>query len=594
MSVTPRGMSIQEAYREYRNGNFRVNRRYQRKLVWTLDEKRALVDSVLHRYPIPLILLAYTTNDDGSKQYEILDGMQRLNALFNFIENEFDVNGKHFDVEQLSRAKQLAQDGAIKAIRDPNLLLDSRLCANYLDYTLAVTEFPAIDDEAVNEVFGRINSYGRQLSSQEKRQAGVVTSFANTVREIAAEIRGDVSQDTLDLSHMPAISVDVDGEAPLYGVKAENTFWCKQGVLQKKQLRDSEDEQMIADLVISILEGEPFAFSGKSLDEYYEPTSEKSIAIEKLLATYGTTQLKNDIVGTLSVLRSTIEEVDPEANALRLIVHPTSGANPIKTAFYAVYIAFFDLCVRQRKSPRSSRDIMSSLINLQDKLNVSAGQIGSAGRKQNINIAKGLIQDSFEDKEPPDLLHGSGSSISFENALRRSIIETSAYECKQGLFRLDEKRTYDENILKIILETICAIANIGPETDGAIFIGVADKESDKLRIEFLDKITARHVGARFVVGVDRETNLLSSDLESYKGKIVNYIANSGLSQPLKAEVLARIDCISYRGMSVICIWIPAQKNYSTIADRLYIREGSSTKEAIGATAMSAVFNRFSR
>jgi hypothetical protein len=31
MSVTPRGMSVQEAYREYTDGSFRVNRQYQRK-----------------------------------------------------------------------------------------------------------------------------------------------------------------------------------------------------------------------------------------------------------------------------------------------------------------------------------------------------------------------------------------------------------------------------------------------------------------------------------------------------------------------------------------------------------------------------------
>lgn len=76
MSVTPRGMSIQEAYKEYRAGNFTVNRRYQRKLVWTIEEKQALVDSVLQGYPIPLILLAFTPLPKGGKSFEILDGMQ--------------------------------------------------------------------------------------------------------------------------------------------------------------------------------------------------------------------------------------------------------------------------------------------------------------------------------------------------------------------------------------------------------------------------------------------------------------------------------------------------------------------------------------
>jgi hypothetical protein len=93
--------------------------------------------------------------------------MQRLNALFTFIENEFNLNEKFFDVEQLSRARQLAQEGAFKAERTNERLLPPDACANFLDYTLAVTEFPAADENAVHEVFGRINSYGRQLSDQE-------------------------------------------------------------------------------------------------------------------------------------------------------------------------------------------------------------------------------------------------------------------------------------------------------------------------------------------------------------------------------------------------------------------------------------------
>lgn len=58
MSITPRGMSIQEAYRNYAEGKFLVNRKYQRKLVWTVDEKEFLIDSILKDLPIPLILLA--------------------------------------------------------------------------------------------------------------------------------------------------------------------------------------------------------------------------------------------------------------------------------------------------------------------------------------------------------------------------------------------------------------------------------------------------------------------------------------------------------------------------------------------------------
>ncbi len=108
MSITPKGMSVQEAYRLYRDGMLLVNRRYQRKLVWTQEEKVLLVESIMKGFPIPLILLAARTKELGESKYEIIDGVQRLNAIFSYIENAFHVGGKYFDVNEFTRAKLVA------------------------------------------------------------------------------------------------------------------------------------------------------------------------------------------------------------------------------------------------------------------------------------------------------------------------------------------------------------------------------------------------------------------------------------------------------------------------------------------------------
>jgi hypothetical protein len=592
MSVTPRGMSVQEAYREYTDGHFRVNRQYQRTLVWTVEEKQKLIDSILEGYPIPLILLATRTNESGSRIFEILDGMQRLNAVFSYIENRFELEGRYFDVEQLARAKQIAEGGRFIAHEEPEQLLDGPACARLLEYTFAVTEFPATDSNAVNEVFGRINAYGRQLSAQEKRQAGIISPFANCVREIASELRGDVSSNSLDLSEMPQISVDVTGADPDYGVKADNTFWCKQGILRRSQLREAEDEQFIADLAISILEDEPFSFSGGMLDDYYSVETEASRNIRVKLNGYGIDALKNAIITTVSIIRDTIESVDQGQNALRRVIHPEAGANPIKTGFYAIFMAFFDLCVKEGKSPFDSKGIMGALSNLQARLAVAAGQIRSGPRAQNIAVTKGLIQRFFVEREPPVTQLGAGLAIRFENALRRSKIETASYECKQGLVALDHLRSVDAHILDRLVETVCGIANIGPDTSGAIFIGVADKKADGDRIQSLDGISYLAVGARFVVGVERELRYLKLNLEAYKRRVVDHFASSKLSEPLKSAVLGTIDCIDYRGLSVVCIWVPAQKRVSDVGDLVFTRQGSSTVRVDGLRAIQAVTSRF--
>jgi len=585
-------MSIQEAYREYADGNFRVNRQYQRKLVWDLDEKRRLIDSILKGYPIPLILLATRVDGAGAKTYEILDGMQRLNAVFSFIENSYELDGVRFNVEQLARAKQLAEAGAFTAEQSNERLLDERSCAKLLEYTFAVTEFPAVDQAAVNEVFGRINAYGRRLSNQERRQAGVVSPFANFIREVASEIRGDASAESLNLADMPQISIEAGGENLGYGVLAEDTFWVKQGILRRNQLREAEDEQFLADLAVSILEGVAFGFSGSNLDCYYKANTDEYININARLNTYGADALKNAIVSTLSIIREVTEGVDDGARALQRFIHPAAGANPIKTGFYAIFMAFYELCIREGKSPFNPQGIMNALRNLQDRLSVAAGSISSGPRQQNIAVVKGLIQNFFEVAEPPAAQHGAGLVIRFENALRRSRIETSAFECKQGRVRLDPQRTEDPDLLDKLVQTICGIANIGPSSQGAIFIGVADSFDDKNRIQLLDHVRALEVGNRFIVGVGRELAILDVNLEKYKRQIVDHIRSSGLSEPLRSTVLSTIDCIEYRGLSVICIWIPQQRTVSHVGDVVFVRQGSSTIRIEGFTASQAVIQRF--
>lgn len=38
----------------YKRNEIFVNRKYQRKLVWTLQEKQAFIDTLLRGYPVPL------------------------------------------------------------------------------------------------------------------------------------------------------------------------------------------------------------------------------------------------------------------------------------------------------------------------------------------------------------------------------------------------------------------------------------------------------------------------------------------------------------------------------------------------------------
>ena len=109
--LTVLGQSLQNLYTQYARETFVVNRRYQRKLVWGVEEKQSLIDSVRSSLPIPLVLLAESGSNES--RLEIIDGLQRMNAIFSFIENEFPYDGYYFDLETLADTKLRRDDGRL-------------------------------------------------------------------------------------------------------------------------------------------------------------------------------------------------------------------------------------------------------------------------------------------------------------------------------------------------------------------------------------------------------------------------------------------------------------------------------------------------
>ena len=179
LDSTPK--SVQTLYGWYSQNRLFVNRRYQRKLVWTLEEKQRLIESLMKRYPVPAIILAERPSDGN---YEIIDGLQRLHSIVSFIENSFTTtDGKYFDVAQFPTAKDRLDKGQFLVPEDP-LTTSAEEVSLILDYTLAISVMRGSEDDEIDDVFGRINTYGHQLSDQERRQAGVQDQFSALVRTL--------------------------------------------------------------------------------------------------------------------------------------------------------------------------------------------------------------------------------------------------------------------------------------------------------------------------------------------------------------------------------------------------------------------------
>ncbi|MFI8578252.1 DUF262 domain-containing protein [Rossellomorea aquimaris] len=594
MSLTPKGMSIQEAYRLYREGNLIVNRKYQRKLVWTTDEKEKLIDSIMSGYPIPLILLAERPDIHGFGTYEILDGVQRLTAMFDFIENRINWENQFFDTREFTRANTLVKKGIIDAQRRENtIFLDAEMCAKLLDYQLAVTIYPAMKENDMIDVFGRINSQGRQLSFQERRQAGVINDFSELVRKISFEIRGDVSKNLLKLYEMPAISIDDYRSDMDYSIKADDIFWCKTGILGKNELRNGEDEEMIADLVASIVLESPFPKSRDSLDSLYDENSHDYIKIMRAMKSFEKDELYEKVTFTFSILREVIETVDDSINGFRRIIS-RQHRNPVKYPFYALFMAFYSLLVEEEMYPENYDGIMQSIENLQIKLTRSAKYAKVDDRIQNIDITKGLIRKYFVRKEPVSLSHGAGLAMDFENSIRRSKIETARYEFKQGILRLSDTPVMDVDLIDRILETITAIANSNQGDDGYLYIGIADKMKDAERVkeifgkDYLEKFN------KYIVGVERELVYLGWDFDRYIKVFMENIKKSEIDEPLKSQLLSQIDVVEYKGYSIIRIRIPKQDKLTPINGKVFVRHNNDTVQVKDVKEILSLSQGFSK
>lgn len=99
--MQPKDVPLGVYYTWFQRGKLNLNPDWQRAYVWKGKRPSYLIESILMRLPIPVIFLS-RTKDGG---LEVIDGVQRLTTVFNFIDNKFaltglevfkELNGKRF------------------------------------------------------------------------------------------------------------------------------------------------------------------------------------------------------------------------------------------------------------------------------------------------------------------------------------------------------------------------------------------------------------------------------------------------------------------------------------------------------------------
>jgi hypothetical protein len=143
---------------------------FQRNAIWPRPAKAYLVDTILSDRPIPLLFFSrYSNAQTGKTEYEVIDGQQRLRAVFDFVENKF-------------RLTESAKDSPWYGYRWKNLAPE--LKEKILNYDFVVEELSGYAETDIHDMFRRMNRYVVPLNAQEQRHAVESGKFKEFVEEV--------------------------------------------------------------------------------------------------------------------------------------------------------------------------------------------------------------------------------------------------------------------------------------------------------------------------------------------------------------------------------------------------------------------------
>lgn len=582
-------LTVGKIYQFYREKRLIVNRKYQRKLCWTIEEKRNFIDTILKGYPVPLFLLAEKEND----QYEIVDGMQRLEAICSFIEQRYNLKDGYFNLQSTPLTMTLYNQN--KLHQKTSIMLSTE-CAKFFEYPLSVSIFKA-DKKEVETIFKRLNSTGKHLSKQELRQAGITSKFAMLVNKISERIRGDSSDNKLQLNQMANISIS--NYKLNYGIHAKYIFWVKNEIIHVNELRYSRDEEIIAQLLILIKislnnewENSNSNLDGGILDKYYNykmnpldySVSSESISMESFIENYGSDEIEKQFD---KVFLEMEELIHKSGKTFRKLINKPKKENDCVNEFSTLFLALFKAIICENKTLKKEA-LIEKISTVSKELKYNSKTI--KGIRNQMNMVYGLLSEGFinTDRNKDILLSDLPNQIRY--LLQHSRTEGTLFDFKIGIVQLGGNKINEDTFQKII-KTLTAINNTGPKQKGYIFLGIADNEDDAIKYK-------RQYGVNYVMesgfpimGVECDCMALKLTVDTYLHTLTEKIRqNKNIESGYRNHIVQNIRSVKMLGKTVILL----TTNYNkvlTFGDRFYIRSGTDTKEVRGEE-INSLFQSF--
>jgi hypothetical protein len=120
---------------------------WQRGDVWNMERQQQLIDSILRGWKLPKFYFVKSDNED----YEVVDGQQRLNAIFDFFENELSLSASSMKMFGGPLYKDLKQ----------------KVADSFDDFEIEFDEIEDATEEDLKQFFQRLQQ-GLPLTGSEK------------------------------------------------------------------------------------------------------------------------------------------------------------------------------------------------------------------------------------------------------------------------------------------------------------------------------------------------------------------------------------------------------------------------------------------
>lgn len=151
---------LSKIYRKYAEEEIDLNPEYQRELVWTDKQKQEYILAILkQRAKITPVIIEKLT-EQGTVLYEILDGKQRLTALFDYIDNKYPLQTGEYFKDLSAKDMNVITQTRVRYTR----ITSYNECDVPLDFKLAYfLEINALGTKITDEHIEKIENKLKQL-----------------------------------------------------------------------------------------------------------------------------------------------------------------------------------------------------------------------------------------------------------------------------------------------------------------------------------------------------------------------------------------------------------------------------------------------